>query len=106
MIPPFVSELRAQVGQTLLLVGVSSVILRGIGSSGRQVLLVLPSGSDTWEPVNGIMEPSEQPAQTAVREAFEEAGVRVRVIKLAAVRTEPEKTFPNGDRAIFLNILF
>lgn len=107
MIPPFVSELRAQVGAaSLMLVGISSVILRSIKGSAPQILLVRPSGSDIWEPVNGIMEPLEQPAQTAVREAFEEAGVRIRVNTLAAVRTEQEKTFPNGDRAVFLNILF
>lgn len=107
MIPEFIARLREQIGHdSLLLVGVTAVVLRTLTPGASEVLLVREHGNAEWTAVNGIMEPSEQPHETAVREAREEAGVRIAPRWISAVRTAPERSFANGDRAVFLNLVF
>ena len=101
-IPDFVVELRSLVGQTLLwLPGVTAVIRRG-----DEILLVQRSDNRKWTPVTGIVDPGEEPAVCAVREAMEEAGVEIRVDRLAMTSVSGEYTYPNGDRAIYLDLTF
>ena len=101
-IPEFVVELRRQVGDAVLwLPAVTAVIRRG-----DELLLVKRSDNGTWTPVTGIMDPGEEPAGCAVREAREETGVEIRVDRLAAVTSGIEVTHVNGDRAIYLDHAF
>jgi 8-oxo-dGTP pyrophosphatase MutT (NUDIX family) len=53
-----------------------------------------------------MIDPGEQPAACAVREAHEEAGVRVTVQRLVSVRSMPIVTHANGDRAQYLDLTF
>ena len=99
--PDFILALRKQVGHDLLWVpGVTAVIF---DDSGR-VLLHRRSDTGTWALIAGIPEPGEQPAQAAVREAFEETGVHIEVDRIAAVVAEDPMTYPNGDVVQFLDI--
>ena len=101
-IPDFVVELRSLVGQTLLwLPGVTAVIRRG-----DEILLVQRSDNHQWTPVTGIVDPGEEPAVCAVREALEETGVEIRVDRLAMTSVGDEVVYPNGDRAIYLDLTF
>lgn len=55
-----------------------AIILRD-GASGREVLLVHRTSPRAWEPPGGEVEPGEEPARAAVREAREETGLLVDV---------------------------
>ncbi len=101
-IPDFVVELRRHVGDAVLwLPAVTAVIRRD-----DQLLLVRRSDNGTWTPVTGIMDPGEEPATSAVREAREETGVEIRVDRLSAVTSGIEVTHVNGDRAVYLDLAF
>ncbi len=101
-IPDFVVELRSLIGQRLLwLPGVTAVIRRD-----EEILLVQRSDNHQWTPVTGIVDPGEEPAVCAVREAFEETGVEIRVDRLAMTSVGDEVAYANGDRAIYLDLTF
>jgi ADP-ribose pyrophosphatase YjhB (NUDIX family) len=101
-IPDFVVELRRQVGDAVLwLPAVTAVVRRD-----DRLLLVKRADNGTWAPVTGIMDPGEEPATCAVREAMEETGVEIRVDRLAAVTSGIEVTHVNGDRAVYLDLAF
>lgn len=101
-IPDFVAELRRSVGTaTLWLPAVTAVVRRA-----DDLLLVRRSDNGAWAPVSGILDPGEEPAACAVREAREETGVEIRVDRLAMTGVSPEITYPNGDRAVYLDLTF
>ncbi len=74
-------------------------------ADGR-VLLGRRADNGRWAPPGGIIDPAEQPADAAVREAFEETGVRAVPERLVAVTVAPPMTYPNGDRVQYLDLLF
>ena len=105
-VPDFVRELRRHVGQApLWLPGVTAVIRRFEGSV-EQVLLIRRSDTRAWAPVTGIVEPGEQPAVAAQREALEETGVQISVNRLASVVAQPLTTHVNGDQVYYLDHTF
>lgn len=100
--PDFVLELRRHVGtRPLPLVGVTAVIVRG-----DELLLGRRSDNGRLTPVTGIVDPGEEPADAAVREAEEEAGVRIRAERLAWVHQIPRVTYDNGDQSDYLDLTF
>lgn len=102
-IPDFVVDIRAKIGSDhpLWLPAVTAVILRG-----DDVLLVKRADNGRWSPVTGIVDPEEQPAAAAAREALEEAGVRISVDRLASTSAHDEIVHANGDRAAYLDQTF
>lgn len=105
-IPPFVVELRDLVGTLeLWLPAVTAVVLRET-PSGREVLLTLRSDNGEWAPITGILDPGEEPAVGAAREALEEAGVVISVDRVASVSASPRITHGNGDKGVYLDITF
>lgn len=103
-VPDFVLELRATIGHApLWLSGVTAVIL---DDAGERILLIRRSDDGAWTPVTGIIDPGEQPAVTAAREALEEAGVVIRVDRLASTSVTGEIVYPNGDRSRYLDLTF
>ncbi|GAA1504317.1 8-oxo-dGTP pyrophosphatase MutT (NUDIX family) [Agromyces terreus] len=100
--PDFVLELRRHVGTApLSLVGVTAIIVRG-----DEVLLGRRSDNGALTPITGIVDPGEEPADAAVREALEEAAVRIRVDRLAWVHQMPRITYGNGDVVDYLDLVF
>jgi 8-oxo-dGTP pyrophosphatase MutT (NUDIX family) len=101
-IPPFIVELRQLVGtHQLWLPAVTAVVLRD-----GEVLLTRRADNGAWAPVTGILDPGEEPAVGAAREALEEAGVVVSVDRLVSVGTSPQITHPNGDLGLYLDLTF
>lgn len=102
--PDFILKLREKIGHDLLwLVGVTACV---VDARGR-VLLGRRADSGKWAFVSGINEPGEEPADTAVREVLEEAGVAVRPKALVEVSADQYViTYANGDRTQYLNLLF
>lgn len=102
-VPEFVRRLRAAVGTELLwLPGATAVIL----DEDDRVLLVRRTDSGRWALVSGIVEPGEDPARALVREVAEEVCLDVEVLALAYVDVTPPVTYPNGDRAQYLDHTF
>jgi len=100
--PDFVLALRERIGHApLWLPGVTAVILRE-----REVLLVRRADTGAWTPVTGIVDPGEEPAVAAEREALEEADVVVRCESLAWVQAIDMITYGNGDLAEYLDLVF
>ena len=105
-IPPFVAELRALVGtRELWLPGVTAVIRRGTPER-EEVLLTRRADNGEWAPVTGILDPGEEPAVGAAREALEETGVVVSVDRLASVSASPQVVHDNGDLGVYLDLTF
>ncbi|CAN5361770.1 NUDIX domain-containing protein [soil metagenome] len=103
-IPDFITELRASIGTApLWLSGVTAVVF---DDARARVLLIRRSDTKQWAPITGIIDPGEQPAVAAAREAAEEAGVRISVDRLASVGVTGNVVYDNGDRAQYLDITF
>ena len=101
--PDFILELRRHIGnETLWLSGANLVVLRE-GDTGPEVLLGRRADDGNWAAISGIVEPGENPADTVVREAREEACIEVEVERMLWLDVMDEVTFPNGDRCRFLD---
>jgi ADP-ribose pyrophosphatase len=100
--PEFVVALRERIGHAPLpLVGVTAVVFKD-----DKVLLGRRADNGSWQCVSGIVEPGEEPADAAVRECAEEAGVVIRVTRLALVEQQPRTTYANGDEVDYLDLVF
>lgn len=100
--PEFILELRRMVGtHPLTLTGVTAVIVH----EGK-ILLGRRSDNGALTPITGIVDPHEEPADAARREAEEEAGVRIRVDRLAWVHQIPRVVYANGDQTDYLDLTF
>ncbi|MCX2968500.1 MULTISPECIES: NUDIX hydrolase [Streptomyces] len=99
--PEFIRELRDAVGhRPLFLSGVTAIVHDDAG----RVLLGRRADTGRWAVIGGIVEPGEQPAQTAVREVYEETGVRCVAERVVLVETREPVRYPNGDVCQFLDI--
>lgn len=102
-IPEFIRAIRGAVGnQLLLLPGVSAVVL----DNENRVLLGRRADTGRWAVPSGIPEPGEEPAEAAVREIYEECGVRCTPERVASVRLGDPITYSNGDRCQYITINF
>jgi 8-oxo-dGTP diphosphatase len=98
----YIAHLRAHVGHDLLLLpSVSAVVRNDTG----QVLLARRADNGRWSVPAGVVDPGEQPADAALREVFEETGVRATIERVGGVATHPV-VYPNGDRCEYLNVWF
>ncbi|MEU9236353.1 NUDIX hydrolase [Streptomyces subrutilus] len=101
--PDYIREIRATAGHRLLLLpGVTAIV---VDDDGR-VLLGRRSDTGRWSVVGGIAEPGEQPAETAVREVYEETAVRCVPERVVLVQMLEPVTYPNGDVCQFQDITF
>jgi 8-oxo-dGTP pyrophosphatase MutT (NUDIX family) len=101
-----IAALRAVVGHDLLLLPAVSVL--PADEAGR-VLLVRHAGHDDgWNVLGGAVDVGESPAAAAVREAREEIGVDVQLVRLLDVLGGPdyEFSYPNGDRVAYVTALY
>jgi 8-oxo-dGTP pyrophosphatase MutT (NUDIX family) len=102
-ISPYVRGLRERVGHGLLLLpGVTAVVFDDAG----RVLLGERSDNGQWALIAGVMDPGEQPAETIVREVYEETAVHVVPERITSVLTQPTTVYPNGDRCEYVDITF
>ena len=101
-IPDFIVELRRHIGtMPIPLAGVTAVVVRG-----DEILLGHRSDNGALTPVTGIVDPGEEPADAACREALEEAGVVIRADRLVWVHQIPRITYDNGDQSDYLDLTF
>ena len=102
--PPFIIELRKKIGHDpLWLIGVTAYVEDDAG----RILLGRRADSGEWAPVYGIVDPGEEPADAAAREAMEETGIAVEVEQLIRVRSQKDMTvYDNGDQVQYLDLMF
>jgi 8-oxo-dGTP pyrophosphatase MutT (NUDIX family) len=102
-ISPYLKSLRDDLGTRLLfLPGVTAVVFDDAG----RVLLAERADNGHWALIAGVMDPGEQPAETAVRECLEETAVHVVPERVISVITQPPNTYPNGDECEYVDIAF
>jgi 8-oxo-dGTP pyrophosphatase MutT (NUDIX family) len=102
---PYIGELRARVGATRLLLPSVSV---HIFDDHDRLLLFRQRDDGNWSTPGGLIEPDERPADAAVREAWEETGLVIRVERLLGVYGGPEciVRYPNGDETQYVIVAF
>ena len=102
---PYIRKMRESIGRDLLLVPSVAVLPRD--RDGR-ILLVKQSDTGRWATIGGSVELDEDPADAAVREAAEEAGVDVALTRIltAVGGREFRITYPNGDRTAYVSIVY
>lgn len=94
--PEHIRRLRAKVGHDpLFLPGVCPMVFDDDG----RILLQQRVDGGRWGLLGGIPEPGEEPADTAVREVYEETGLHVEPVRLVGVYASGPITYANGDRA-------
>ena len=104
-ISPYIKNLRAKIGNDLLLVpGVTAVVI----NERDDVLLQLRRDTDTWAPPSGGVEPGETVAQCAIREVLEETGVEVIPLAIVALLSGDKYnvTYANGDQLATVTTVF
>jgi ADP-ribose pyrophosphatase YjhB (NUDIX family) len=104
-IPDFIQSLRSKIGTELL--QVSTVAVFASDASGR-LLLIQDKGSGLWGAPGGIVEPLELPADAAVWETWEEAGVLVELTHVLGVFAGEHfpGTYDNGDQMACVSTVF
>ena len=105
-ISPHVARLRAVVGHELLVLPCATEL--PVDKQGRILLAWHAGHTDGWGTVGGAVDPGESPVQAAVREAREEIGVDIRLVRLLTVLGGPdyEITYPNGDRVAYVPAVY
>lgn len=104
-ISPYVARLRQKVGHELLVLPSVAVLPR---DDINRVLLVQIADTRQWATIGGAIEPDESPAEAALREAEEEAGVCLSLGSLLGVVGGPEyrMVYPNGDQTCYVTTTF
>lgn len=104
-ISPYLRRLREAIGHELVLL--PSVAVLAWDEDGR-LLLVREAETRLWQTIGGAVEPDESPAQAAIREAAEEAGVVVELTGIRAVvgGSQFRMTYPNGDLVSYVPTIF
>ncbi len=103
--PGYTRAIRSRIGQDLLqIVGAGAVVFNDAGA----VLLMQRGDSGHWSTPTGKIEPGEEPAETVVREVYEETGVQVVAERLIGVYGGEELIYqyPRGDRVALIALIF
>jgi|SRR5579884_197019 len=101
----YLKALREKVGHDLL--ALPSVAIAILDESGC-VLCGLHADKRVWVLPGGLVEPGEQPADAAVREAWEETGLIVEPQGILGVFGGPDLVvhYANGDVASYMGAIF
>lgn len=76
--------------------GVRVAVMRG-----DEILLVQREDSEVWSLPGGEIDSGESPAQTAIREVYEETGLTVKLTRLVGLYTTPQWTAVNTSNVVF-----
>lgn len=104
-ISPWVKELRDIIGTDLVvMIGAAALVTDNTG----RILLQKRADNGKWGVPGGGMEPGEEPAQTAIREVYEETGLEVEIKRLIGVfgGKDHVRAYPDGDQFAYISITF
>jgi 8-oxo-dGTP pyrophosphatase MutT (NUDIX family) len=102
-ISSYLKNLRAKIGHDPVMMPAVCVI---IFNEQGHVLLQRQRDDDLWHTLGGSMEPGEEPAAAAIREAKEEAGLDVQPERIVSIYSGPNTTYSNGDQVLYTSIAF
>jgi len=87
-----------------LRLGCSAVIF----NEDKKVLLTRRSDNGQWCLPGGAMEPGESVAEACAREVWEETGLRVEVLRLIGVYSDPHRViiYPDGNKVHIVALSF
>ncbi|MGN6635009.1 MAG: NUDIX hydrolase [Oryzihumus sp.] len=91
----YIEGLRRKIGHDALIITCAGCAV--LDSAGRVLLQQRGEAGGPWGLPGGVMELGETIEATAVREVFEETGLRVRPDALLGVYTGRAHTYANGD---------
>jgi ADP-ribose pyrophosphatase YjhB (NUDIX family) len=101
----YVSKLRKLIGsQPVILCGAGVIIINPKG----EILLQRRMDNDLWAIPGGAVELGETVEETAIREVFEETGLKVKNLKLLGIYSGEDTycKYPNGDEVYWITIAF
>ncbi len=102
-ISTYLRNLRRKIGtDRVMMPAVSAIVVNDLG----QVLLHRSRDDGKWYVIGGAVDPGEEPAHAAVREAFEETGLIVRPVRLVGVYADPLIRYSNGDEVLYTATTF
>jgi 8-oxo-dGTP pyrophosphatase MutT (NUDIX family) len=102
----YLGKLRRIVGSRLIIVPGARIVVHD--RLGR-VLLELRRDFRRWGLPGGHQEVGDSSAETAIREVFEETGLRIKRPEVFGIASDPRHEtvrFPNGDRTQSVSVLF
>jgi 8-oxo-dGTP pyrophosphatase MutT (NUDIX family) len=102
-ISEYLKSLRTKIGHAPILMPSVCVL---IFNDRGHILLQQQKTDSLWHTVGGSMDPHEEPAAAAIREAKEETGLDVIPARVVSVYTGPNVTYPNGDVVWYVTIAF
>jgi ADP-ribose pyrophosphatase YjhB (NUDIX family) len=88
-----------------LRLGCSAVLF---ANKRQTVLLTRRKDNGQWCLPGGMIDPGESVAEGCEREVFEETGLRIRVIRLTGVYSDPNRVtvYPDGNKACVIVLTF
>ena len=98
----YIQNIRKKVGKDKIILNFSC----GILSQSGKILLQKRADKGTWGLPGGAIELGESAVEALEREFYEETGVKVTVEKILNVYTKYSDSYPNGDEAQVLTILY
>lgn len=101
----YIQSIRQHIGNELIMSpGATALIFNQAG----QVLVQKRRDNAIWNLPGGVYEAGEEPAETMIREVYEETGLIVQPKRLIGVYGGENyiSTYPNGDRIAYINIVF
>jgi 8-oxo-dGTP pyrophosphatase MutT (NUDIX family) len=102
-ISEYLKTLRQKVGSApVMMVAVSALVFDDAG----RVLLHRACDDGRWHTIGGSVDPNEEPADAAVREALEETALRIEPTRVTGVYCDPPVTYANGDVVLYTSIAF
>ena len=98
----YIQSIRKKVGKDKIILNFTC----GILSQSGKILLQKRADKGTWGLPGGAIELGESAVEALVREFYEETGITVKVHKLLNVYTKYSDSYPNGDEAQVITILY
>ena len=92
----YVKYIREMAGHEQIILNYAGCI---IFNDKRQILLQKRRDSQLWGGLGGAIELNESAEEAAIREVFEESGLRVEIDSLLGIYTKYFAQYPNGDKA-------
>ncbi len=103
MISEYLRNLRAKIGHDMVFMpAVTAVVV----NDRREILLHRAKDDGEWYLIGGSIDPGEEPAETVVREVWEETGVEVQPERIVGVYCQPPTRYANGDEITYLSVSF
>lgn len=98
----YVKYIRSMVGTNKIILNCAGTLIIKDG----KILLQRRSDNGKWGVVGGLLEMGETYEEAAVREAYEETGLKVRLDEFIGIFYHPDMVWPGGDQAFVIGAYY